>query len=184
MYYKGRVAIGNDMAGQIAEQTGAFTVQPNGRIKILSDDSHTQLAKLIESSCCTSKAEGNHDGGQVVVNTRIPGRKLLLEIMPIRDDGLPDGDNIQGCAVFILDPENSHYYSMDGLASIFQLSRAEAEIAGALVNGAKMKDISEQRNTTIETVRSQLKGIFSKTGASSQLDLMRLAVKMNPPIKK
>jgi DNA-binding CsgD family transcriptional regulator len=72
--------------------------------------------------------------------------------------------------------------SIDGLAKLFELTPSEQAVARSLVNGADPREIAEERHNSIETVRSHLKSIFSKTGARSQLALMRLAVKANPPV--
>ena len=51
-----------------------------------------------------------------------------------------------------------------------------------MVNGAELREVADARHTSLETVRSQLRSIFSKTGVNSQLELVRLAVKATPPI--
>lgn len=49
----------------------------------------------------------------------------------------------------------------------------------------RASDLSERwwEIGSLETARSQLKAVFRKTGAPSQNDLIRLAVKANPPIR-
>ena len=104
--------------------------------------------------------------------------------MPIRDGGFSDGDQVRGCAVFVIDPAQSRVISLQGVGRIFGLTEAEREVAGALVNGYDLRRISEERGVSLETARSQLKAVFRKTGAPSQNDLIRLAVKANPPIRR
>jgi len=59
----------------------------------------------------------------------------------------------------------------------FGLSTAEMSVALALVMGNTVENISLSRGVTPETVRSQLKAIFRKTGARSQLQLVALILR-------
>uniref|UniRef100_Q07SL1 Transcriptional regulator, LuxR family n=1 Tax=Rhodopseudomonas palustris (strain BisA53) TaxID=316055 RepID=Q07SL1_RHOP5 len=52
------------------------------------------------------------------------------------------------------------------------LTEAETEIAVALLKGARAAEIAADRGTTYETVRSQLKSIYSKLNVSSQIELI------------
>lgn len=61
--------------------------------------------------------------------------------------------------------------------------RAELAGATALLNGAPPRQIAEQRRNSRETIRWRLKKAFAKTGTGSQLELMLLAAKANPPIE-
>lgn len=63
------------------------------------------------------------------------------------------------------------------LRARFDLSLAEAQIALAIANGAGLRDIAVVRGASIQTVRSQLKAIFRKTGATSQARLVALVLR-------
>lgn len=181
---KGRVVLANAAASRAADDSGALSLRADSRLYITDSAADETLQKIIAAAAQTVDAAGVSDGGQISVPTRSPGGKLLLELMPIRDDGLPDSDNIRGVAIFIIDPNRAHILDTEALSTIFSLSPAEGSITNALVNGAKPREIAEERNSTFETVRSQIKSIFLKTGASSQGDLVRLAAKANPPIAR
>ena len=64
------------------------------------------------------------------------------------------------------------------LATMFDLTPAEAKVAVALAKGLSPKKIAVTLCLAVSTVRSQLKTIFSKTGARRQSELvgMLLAV--------
>ncbi len=62
-------------------------------------------------------------------------------------------------------------------------TKKEADITRKLSEGLTVDEISEERKASVHTVRTQLKTIFAKTGARSQTDVVRLAVKASPPIK-
>lgn len=181
---RGRMILTNAAAKQAITDTGAMKLASNSRLQAVNTNANAELQRLIAAAADTIQATGTSDGGQLVVPGSTPGARLLIDIMPIRDDGLPDGDNIRGVAVFIVDPNRAHVLNTEALSKIFSLSPAEGNIANALINGAKPNEIAEERRTSSETVRSQIKSIYRKTGAGSEGDLVRLAAKADPPIER
>jgi len=179
---KGRVAVANTAARSAWGAGGVLQIGADGRLHACQLRDDAALAALISRTSMTADARDQSDGGTIVVDRRGAG-SLLIEVMPIRDDGFSDGDHIRGTAVFILDPSSPNRISVDGLSKIFKLTASEQSVADSLVNGADVRDVAESRGTSVQTVRSQLKAIFLKTGAASQLDLVRLAAKATPPIE-
>ncbi|PHR61089.1 MAG: hypothetical protein COA43_05465 [Robiginitomaculum sp.] len=59
---------------------------------------------------------------------------------------------------------------------VFNLTEAECNIVRALVEGQNLKHIAAHRGTSLKTVRTQLRNIFTKTMTNSQLDLLRMAI--------
>ena len=60
------------------------------------------------------------------------------------------------------------------LRQVFGLSAAEARLAAAIARGRTLDEISHVEGTSRETLRSQLKAIFSKTDTSRQAELVLL----------
>jgi DNA-binding CsgD family transcriptional regulator len=58
------------------------------------------------------------------------------------------------------------------LSQMFGLTRAEASVANWLVSGRTVDAYAEQRGVSLETARSQLKAVLSKTGMSRQAQLV------------
>jgi len=56
----------------------------------------------------------------------------------------------------------------------FTITATELAVIRGLYDGLSLKQIAERRSRSIGTVRTQLKTILQKTGAHSQLELMRL----------
>ena len=179
----GDVMLLNSAAQRTAEETGALRIRVGSGIYATDAATESNLQKLIAMSLQTVNAEGTSAGGQLTVPSRVAGESLLLDLMPVSDEGLVESDNIRGVAIFIIDPNRSKIFTSEGMTRIFALSPTEGVIAQALINGDKPNDIAEQRSTTFETVRSQIKSIYNKTGSNSLGDLVRLAVKLNPPIE-
>jgi DNA-binding CsgD family transcriptional regulator len=62
----------------------------------------------------------------------------------------------------------------EALMLMFGLTQAEARIARAIAEGKTTSSIARSVNTSRETVRSQLKSVLAKTGASRQGELISL----------
>jgi pimeloyl-ACP methyl ester carboxylesterase/DNA-binding CsgD family transcriptional regulator len=61
----------------------------------------------------------------------------------------------------------------------FKLSQSELEVTRLFCEGATIKEISLARNSSASTAKTQLKAIMSKTGAGSQLGLLRLVLTLS-----
>ena len=180
---RGRVAVANRAAREICDRTGAVALLADGRVRAWQQVSDGKLQNLIEATASTAAGEGRCDGASVVIAKRHGVGCVLAELIPLRDDSFPDGDRLRGTAMFLLDPESSRGISVDGLAKIFELTPTEHAVATELAEGGTPAEIAERRNRSVETVRSHIKRVFTKTGARSQVDLLRLAAKANPPIR-
>ena len=60
------------------------------------------------------------------------------------------------------------------LREVFGLTAAEARLAAELVAGKTLDDVSEERQVSLATVRSQLRSVFQKTETGRQAQLMQL----------
>jgi DNA-binding CsgD family transcriptional regulator len=179
----GRIAVANAAARAACEASGRLRIGTDGRLRARDPKEDGALQVLIARTCGTASGRDDSDGGSVLLGSCGHRDRLLVEAMPLCDEGFSDGSGMRGTAVLIIDPANPCRLSADGLAKVFSLTASEREVADLLVNGASVHDIAEQRGNTVETVRSHLKNIRSKTGACSQLELLRMAAKVTPPIE-
>jgi DNA-binding CsgD family transcriptional regulator len=70
------------------------------------------------------------------------------------------------------------------LEGLFDLTRAEARVASALGGGATIREISRQIGISEETVRTQLKAVFEKTGTRRQAELAGLLGGISPKVQQ
>ncbi len=71
----------------------------------------------------------------------------------------------------------------DRLCALFGLSGVEARVAFAIVAGASVAAVAQQRRTSPLTVRAQVRAILLKTGAESLRDLVAMISRLedDPP---
>lgn len=72
-------------------------------------------------------------------------------------------------AVYLTDPERPVPIAIDTLMNVYSLTEREAKVAIAIANGRDVSEIAEMHHVSVQTVRSQLKNIFSKTGVNRRL---------------
>jgi DNA-binding CsgD family transcriptional regulator len=65
------------------------------------------------------------------------------------------------------------------LQSLFDLTPAEARVAGLIGSGHTVNEVAKQLEVQTATVRTQLKSIFAKTGVGRQADLSSLVTIQN-----
>jgi DNA-binding CsgD family transcriptional regulator len=89
----------------------------------------------------------------------------IISVRPARETGL--------AVVGVTDLDTpAGNVSIDLLMNIFELTRAEAEIAASLFCKSDLSDIARERGVQLETVRGQVKAILHKVGIASQKQLM------------
>lgn len=85
-------------------------------------------------------------------------------------------ENMAGptAAIFIYDSAAAVRPRAPLLAQAFSLTRREAELAVALLQGRSLRERAEARGVKISTERSHLKSLMHKTGTRRQAELVRL----------
>ncbi|KAB2680066.1 helix-turn-helix transcriptional regulator [Brucella tritici] len=150
-------------AAELALASGKVAgLDPLGRIRFVNPDTQSALRFLLVRQQDVRKTKVFNDPGSGVRFIRIGGS--------------PAVEFFAGPMVAVLMGEGSagRVSGLTQTAASYRLSPAETRVFVGVVNGLSLSDIADQSNVTRETVRSQLKSIFSKTGASSQMDLVRL----------
>jgi len=93
---------------------------------------------------------------------------------------LPAGNHAPGCALVALhDPAATQVDdSLRRFVRAYGLTSAESDLAKGLAEGLTLAEIAAKRGVTKETIRTQLKSLFLKTGIRRQVDLLKLIIKM------
>lgn len=154
----------------IAEHDGLLATQSGLQAEQTIESA--ALTRTIRQAARTSNGKGFSAGGAVLVSrrTRPP---LEIQVSPVRSS---DTSLFQKAAVivFVKDPQNQQRAVGKTLHALYQLSPAESRVALLLSDGRAPREIADTVGVTENTVRSQMKSIFSKTGVRRQGELIRL----------
>ena len=143
------------------------------------EDGHL-VASNIEASRKLSFEIGNaiqaSRGGAVKLNEvvllpRPQQLPLMLMVAPLR---IGTGQAHGAALVFVFDPDYTPSLTTDRVRKLFGLTDAEAGLAVALCEGKTLDDIARERMVSPNTIKTQLKSIFAKTGTNRQAELLSL----------
>ena len=179
---KGNVVVSNVEARRIFDLDDGIGISRAGRLTGFAPATSEQLAQHITAIAATACGEGQEHEAVVFAERRSGGRPFMIEIAPLRDSVGEVDRGLEGAIVFIVDPENQQAVSTRRLALLFALTEAEGDVCSAMVGGHSAAEIAEQRGVTEETVKSQVKAVYAKTGVRRRADLVRLALAVDPPI--
>lgn len=166
---QGTVAFANERA-QAVEADGAFLQRRHGR------PAATHPADDVLLQAALARVLAGETGGRPV-SMPLHGRggavSALLTVCPAHDAVFdPWGRAGLGAALFIraLQPRRL----AEDVRAAFGLTAAEFRLAGLLLQGCSLDEASARLGTSRNTVRTQLRGLFEKTGTRRQPDLVAL----------
>jgi DNA-binding CsgD family transcriptional regulator len=156
------VAVVSERDGLLATRSGLRAERPaEGSL----------LEKAIREAASTSNGHGLSAGGTVLVSRR-ERPALQIVVSPIRDFAITS--QMVAVIVFITDPLRRQRPSRDALRAIYGLTPAECRVALLVGDGHAPRQIAGMVGVSVNTVRSQIKSVFSKTGVKRQGELVRL----------
>ncbi len=76
--------------------------------------------------------------------------------------------------IFLSDPHRQNNFGPARLERYYGLTPAEARLTILLVQGLSLEEAAEKLNVSLNTVRTHLRQIFTKTGANRQSEVVRI----------
>jgi DNA-binding CsgD family transcriptional regulator/PAS domain-containing protein len=165
----------NRSARRILELRDGFTIE-RGRPR-LSDRGEDGVFQTLLTKACEVALKGTRAVGDVMQVSRPSGRRAFaLMVSPLLDTppGSAAGEAVS--VAFIGDPDAGAVTTTEVLEQLYSLTHAEAELVRMLAEGRSLEQVAAARSVTMNTVRSQLKQVFSKTDTNRQGDLVRLVL--------
>lgn len=134
------------------------------RLAIVEPESDRQLGQAL------LKIEHHGSGSSIAVRDQNKIGQAALHLVPAKRDALDLFSQLYSFAI-LSHPENLSVPRADLISALYDLTPAEARVARGLAFGQSIKQLSNQLKVSQETLRSQLKKVFLKTGTRRQGDL-------------
>jgi DNA-binding CsgD family transcriptional regulator/PAS domain-containing protein len=154
----------------VSEHDGLLATRKGLQAERLAESSLLETA--IRSATSPGSGGGASVGGTVMISRRSRPR-LQIQISPIRNSSLQASQTIAAVA-FVHDPLRQHRPTQEVLRMLYGLTPAECRVALLLGDGHASRKIANTVGVSNNTVRSQIKSIFAKTGVRRQGELIRL----------
>ncbi|MDQ1902725.1 hypothetical protein RAH32_20090 [Paracoccus sp. WLY502] len=159
-----RVLTAEAEALRLLAQTEALSINPRGRL-VSKDPDFLSLLQHVLSSEKPPSLQHLH------VKRRTGGLPLHVCVYRPGQPGAASSERIS-CFIQLEDPAVALPVGVRRFCSLHGLTGAEAGVVAGLIAGLTLNEIAVQRRTSPDTVRTQLKAIFWKTGCKRQADLV------------
>jgi DNA-binding CsgD family transcriptional regulator len=175
-----RVGFANAVAHRTLKLARDLTVA-RGALRLRNQVPQRQFERLIRDAAWTSIGRATSPGGVVAV-PRPEGLPLSLLISPYRAPLASDAQMYGTALIVFADPETQQAIPERTLATMLGISPAEGRLIGALMAGESLQDYADRIGISKNTVKTQMRQIFNKTGYNRHGDIVR-AVAANPLMK-
>ena len=166
-----RMLFANRVAETILKRGDGLT-HCQGRLRASHPAATEDLGKAVRAAAATGTRRGG-DAGGVVVLRRKNGKPMTALVCPRRSQA-DFGYHNASVMVFVSDPNADTGIDEKHAARMYGLSRAEAQLLKALLQGTRLADYADSAGITLNTAKGYLKQLFHKTGSGRQSDLLRL----------
>jgi DNA-binding CsgD family transcriptional regulator len=167
----GRVADANPIAAQILRDGDALT-QVAGRLMAVSRSANDSLQRAIGSTLRYIVERQNINVDPVVV-PRASGSPLRLLLAPLATSARAFRAADSVLVAFVFSADTGPSVCPKTLSLVYGFTPAEARVAAKLAEGHSLTEIASVLSISIETVRTHIKRVFSRTHCDSQTSLVR-----------
>ena len=175
---RGKCVLANKSAQTVLDRRDGLFLDRASLCASTSAES-ARLRELILSATSTVEKLASLRSRAMVI-TRAEKRPLQILVAPLRRENLSTCGKAVAM-VFISDPEEQSAAPSEAFEMLFGLTRAEARLAIALLDGHSLSETAEIHGVSLETVRTQIKSIFQKTGTKRQGELIRILARVCSP---
>lgn len=175
-----RVRLMNAVAEHVV-RTCRSIAMPSGRLSLCDPKLDERLRASIRFASLAPLGRSFHTGETIAVPSGV-AQSLSLAVVPLPPQVASTGPDELLAAVFVGEPTPNVEPSAALLRAIYGLTPAETRLVLALLEGVCVSDYAENASVTLNTVRTQLKSIFLKTGCQSQVELVR-KILSNPMLR-
>lgn len=172
----GSVVYLNRVAARLARDEEFFN--DSARRFELAEPSRREQFRALVDRCITASREGGERVTGTLSVPRAGSAPMDVVVMSLRRSGKHTNLLAGGGRAIVATQESGRprHDIRQQLGRIYGLSEAEAEVCWRITNGDSVVGIAKATGSTKETVRSQLKRVFRKTGVRRQPDLVRLVL--------
>ncbi|WP_395055364.1 helix-turn-helix transcriptional regulator [Polaromonas sp.] len=177
---EGAVVVANDAAFEFLRSADGITLKGD-RLQLQDIGSQRRFRVMLDrSKALPGPAPGStaHPTGPDAAMIAVrPSGKAALQLILRKLQAHQTLLQLEGADRFVLtisDPTSVTVPQIRAISLMYALTPAECRLAQLLLRGATLSEAASELDVSLETVRSQLKSIFSRTNTSRQTELVAL----------
>ncbi len=162
-------------ANSVAErhlQAGAAVTSLRGHLRLRDARAHDILKQAIQTTAALAYGKSVSSSPLIVVQSQEETRLSLL-VCPAPTACHFSGPNVPVVAIYIGEPDRKPISLRDLLTQVYGLTPAEGRLLTALLDGERLQETADRLEISVNTIRTQLRSLFAKTGHRRQSDLIR-----------
>ena len=178
----GDVIVRNATASQVLGENAGLSETRTGRLTADTEAADAALKRAVAEVSSTAIGENDKPGAIVEIPRRSSGISLIAVVSPLRDADMEIDKGLVGALITIIDSSRPMEVQ-SGLVSIaYGLTKAEARVAGFVLQGLSNAEISDRAGVGPETIKSQISSILAKSGCKSRTAFIWRVYQLSPPV--
>lgn len=171
----GRLLIANLAARRFVEANDGLALR-EGLLRIEGEEADSELRRILKDAIAWRGRDSLGAGAEMWIERPSGRRSYFANIVPM-SAAEPDsalGDDV--AVVLLTDPDADQGAAADRVRRSCSLTDAEADLIRLMAEGFTLDEISRERGVTMNTTRTHLKHVFSKTGTGRQSELVAMVL--------
>lgn len=178
----GQIIVKNAETERILSLKDGLALTGGGHLAATDPDITARIQSDIAQTAATAQGTANHPEALISVARPSGLTPLLIDIAPISDSSAELDPALDGALITLIDPERIPYLRLERFAALYGLTQAETDVCRCIADGAGIAEIAERRNTSPTTAKNQVSMVLSKAGVGSRAELIRLILRVLPPV--
>lgn len=175
----GRVVMANAAAERILRARDGLWVGASGMLAVSAAE-RRRFDSLIRSAASVTAGNSGNPGGFLTISRPSGRYSYRCLVAPLGRDRVVLGPHEAAALLFITDPEDPVIVDPGAVASLLDLTPAEARVAASLAMGERLATVAERLQISYNTARTLLARATAKVGAAGQGDLVRIILTTVP----
>jgi len=151
----------NDTAKSLIKASSDLVIRKN-TLCIADENLNNDLKKLVEHPA----------NGKITITGTKPDQTIDILISPLQSSLTERSEDAPAVIAFIFHGRKDQEHLENVLERLYMLTKAESRLAAALVQDPRLEEAARSIGITVNTARTHLKKLFTKTGTDRQSSLV------------
>lgn len=178
----GDIIVRNTEADRILDMRDGLWMDRDGYLRCLRSEQGAELADAIAQVARTAAGHDRQCERLVMVQRKSGRDPFMVDVSPLRDSRAELDIGLDGALITIIDPGGMPRVKIDRFAALYDLTPAETEVCGLILDGCSVAEIAEMRNTAPVTAKNQVATVLAKAGFTRRVQFIRMVMRVLPPV--